>query len=125
MAISKLRKWGARCFNAQWQADDRTLDAWIRDAFVPDKLSTVSPSAWERLRSSIVDRRAIRGYAMWTLDEPQHEPPENIPVTLSEREFHRAQQLHDDLRLGSASVRLRCAIWSTSLNPNFLMCVNW
>ena len=125
MAISRLRKWGAHLLRPQWQVDDSTLDVWIRDAFVPDRLSSASPSAWERLRSSIVERGVIRGYGMWMLDEPQREPPDGIPGALSDRDFHRALRLHDNLRGASVPIGLGYAVWSTGMNPNFLVLMNW
>lgn len=125
MAISRWRKWCARLMGAPWRVDDRMLDTWIRDAFVPEMLNTVSPSTWDRLRASILERRVIHGYGMWMLDEPQRDPPEGVAWSLSERDFHRAQRLHNNLRGVTTSIGVGYAVWSASVNPNYLILMNW
>lgn len=118
--FSWFRRLAARVLRLP-SADDRFLDGVIREALLTDAFASAPVSAWDRLRSSIVERRMVRGYGMWILDEPQREPPAETPSALSGRDLDRAQRVYENIRVGVPDYRH--ALWN-NVNPNFLMLVH-
>ena len=87
------REW---VFGAQatTNARDALLDWYITDALIEETRAPVPPGAWTRLKSTITERKFVRGYGMWVLDQTPHDPPECTPADLSEAQLAQALYLH-------------------------------
>ena len=91
--FSTVREW---LFGAEAPADaqDALLDWCIADALADEAQVPVPAGAWSRLKMTIAERKFVRGYGMWVLDQTFHDPPESTPADLSEAELARALYLH-------------------------------
>ncbi|HMM27380.1 MAG TPA: hypothetical protein PKD46_03750 [Aggregatilineaceae bacterium] len=92
-AIKLWSEWLCRIGIGGCQSD-ALLDWRIADALSDDAWSTVPPGAWDRLRKAINERKLVRGYGMWVLDETFREPPDSPPATLSGVELERALRVY-------------------------------
>ncbi len=122
MAISKflrsLRFTRQREFEPDPELDDLIRDVLREDAHVP-----LPVGSWDRLRKSITDRKPIKSYGMWILDEPLRDPPKSPPGTLNERELALAMRLYTDRR-HLHTLKIKESLWS-NWAPSFAILFNW
>lgn len=122
MDISK--NWG-RWFRKLWRTpvdlDNRVLDGWIHDALIDEATAVPPAGAWDRLRDTIRDRRPIKRYGMWVLDEPLRDPPGS---SLSMLYHNDSQRLDRNPHFNFPHYNFRGVLWS-SLPPSFVAVANW
>ncbi|WP_162909955.1 hypothetical protein [Aggregatilinea lenta] len=99
---------------------DRTLDMLIRDALRGDGLADPPAGAWDRLRTTIIERGRMHHGGMWLLDEPFRDPPEE--TRLSSRQLATVKTLHE-ARMEVLRRQERELVWS-HLMPPFAMLLN-
>lgn len=125
MDISKLvKRFAGWVWPAPPEVDGRLLDGWIHDALIDDALASPPSGTWEKLCMAIRDRRPVKSYGMWILDEPFRDPPETLPTVLSHSELQRVLRIQSGLHSNRQFHTLREAMWST-LPATFIAIVNW
>lgn len=77
-------------------SEDSVLDWCIADALSDETSAPVPPGAWMRLRMSIAERKIVRGYGMWVLDQTIHDPPEIESAISRNSNFELALYLHSN-----------------------------
>lgn len=116
MDISKFTRALAGWFRQPSVELDTLLDDWIAQTLREDMIGHHPSSTWECLRKAITDRKVVKSYGMWVLDQPFRDPPETTPVILTSRQLKQAQRIYDMAR-GRRGLQSREMIWS-SLMPS-------
>ncbi|MBN1679114.1 MAG: hypothetical protein JW966_02400 [Anaerolineae bacterium] len=103
---------------------DQEFEFWIKDALSEEAARQPPIGAWERLCKTIADRRMIRGYGMWVLDEVSYDSPAALSTMLTGPQYEWIGRLYvEQYRRSQVTRQFKDALW-LNMNSAFLAVVN-